>query len=120
MRLYLGVTISTLVQGWGPKGHELVSRVACNELNSAGQSFVRSVLGNTDFCEEMVGVSTWADEQPETAPFHFVNSRKGCGAFVEALNCGVSGSQDRQCLVTGITRYVVMALSSSPEDQNMS
>lgn len=109
------------VLAWGPKGHELVSRVACNELNSAGRSWVRSVLGNTDFCEEMVRVSTWADEQPDTAPFHFVNSKNGCGAFVEALNCGESDSLDRQCLVTGIPRYVMMAVapSSSPEDRNV-
>jgi hypothetical protein len=107
------------VRGWGPWAHRLTSELACSKLNPGAADWVRSVLDSVDICDSMKAVSTWADEQPETGAYHFVNSNRNCGPYNEATDCGNPKSTNPRCLVTGLTKYVGMAVSESSSTEDL-
>jgi hypothetical protein len=80
-------------------------------------NWVREILDNGEVCEALKAVSSWADDQPETGAYHFVNSNRDCSPYNEATDCGDPTSS--KCLVTGLTKYVKMAVSESSSSEDL-
>ncbi|MDR3701607.1 MAG: S1/P1 nuclease [Candidatus Sulfopaludibacter sp.] len=60
--------------GWGPEGHNLVTRIAVAELTPAAQAKVREILGPD---QTLVSISSWADQvrrqRANTGPWHYID-----------------------------------------------
>jgi hypothetical protein len=94
---------------WGPRGHQLVARIAERRLSHRARGEIRALLGNDD----LVSVSTWADEirpeRPETARWHFVDIPLESGGFSDQRDCPISRGQRQDqvgnCVVDRIKSF---------------
>ena len=75
---------------WGPKGHEIIARIAADHLTPAAHMRLSQILGG-DAPALMVVNSSWADEirgdRPETASWHFVNIEVGSRGYDRRRDC---------------------------------
>lgn len=64
---------ASVASGWGTKGHGITGIIAEKYLSDAARAGVEDLIGRS----RLVWISTWADvirdEQPDTAPWHYVN-----------------------------------------------
>ncbi|MDX2153019.1 MAG: S1/P1 nuclease [Bryobacteraceae bacterium] len=62
------------VFGWGPEGHQTISRLAERRLNERAKAMVAEILGPS---QSLATVATWADDvrrdRRESGPWHYVN-----------------------------------------------
>src|SRR5215475_10341476 len=77
-------------EAWGPKGHEIIARIAADNLTPAAHLRLSQILGG-DAPALMVLDSSWADEirgdHPETAAWHFVNIEVGSRGYDRKRDC---------------------------------
>jgi hypothetical protein len=77
-------------QAWGPKGHEIIARIAADNLTPAAHLRLSQILDG-DAPALMVLNSSWADEirseHPETASWHFVNIEVGSKGYDPKRDC---------------------------------
>lgn len=77
-------------EAWGPTGHEIIARIAADNLTPAAHLRLSQILGG-DAPALMVLNSSWADEirsaRPETASWHFVNIEVGSKAYDQKRDC---------------------------------
>ncbi len=75
---------------WGPEGHEVIARIAADNLSSAAHLRISQLLGG-DAPALMVLDSNWADEvradRPETTNWHFVNIEIGSKGYNPHRDC---------------------------------
>jgi hypothetical protein len=73
---------STLVWAWGSDGHQIVARIAANNLTPAARTHVAQLLGvaktKTAVANAMAAASIRPDTEfrnsnPETKPWHFID-----------------------------------------------
>lgn len=88
---------------WGPRGHRIVAKIAQQHLNRAARSEIARMLGNDD----LVSVSTWADEikseRPATARWHYVDIPLQSSGFSDARDCApLDSSHVGDCVVDRI------------------
>jgi len=87
---------------WGPEGHEVIARIAADNLSPAAHLRISQLLGG-DAPALMVLDSNWADEiradRPETTNWHFVNIEIGSKGY----NAGRDCARD-DCVVAQIGR----------------
>jgi len=90
---------------WGPEGHEVIARIAADNLSPAAHLRISQLLGG-DAPALMVLDSNWADEirtdRPQTANWHFVNIEIGSKGYDAAHDCGHD-----DCVVAQIGRDVI-------------
>ena len=91
-------------QAWGPGGHEIIARIAADNLTPAAHLRLSQILGG-DAPALMVLNSSWADEirgnRPETASWHFVNIEVGSKGYEQKRDCPKDN-----CVVRQIERGV--------------
>ena len=91
-------------QAWGPKGHEIIARIAADNLTPAAHLRLSQILGG-DAPALMVLNSNWADEirgdRPETAGWHFVDIEVGSRGYDQKRDCPKDN-----CVVRQIEREV--------------
>ena len=89
---------------WGPKGHEIIARIAADNLTAAAHLRLSQSLGG-DAPALMVLNSNWADEirseRPQTAGWHFVNIEVGSRGYEPRHDCPKDN-----CVVRQIEREV--------------
>jgi hypothetical protein len=77
-------------QAWGPQGHEVIARIAADNLSPAAHLRISQLLGG-DAPALMVLDSNWADEiradRPETTNWHFVNIEIGSKGYDPRRDC---------------------------------
>jgi hypothetical protein len=75
---------------WGPEGHEIVARIAADNLTPSAHLRLSQILGG-DAPALMVLDSNWADEiradRPNTAAWHFVNIEIGSRGYDPRRDC---------------------------------
>ena len=75
---------------WGPEGHEVIARIAADNLSPAAHLRISQLLGG-DAPALMVLDSNWADEiradRPGTADWHFVNIEIGSKGYDAGRDC---------------------------------
>lgn len=89
---------------WGPEGHEIIARIAADNLSPAAHLRISQLLGG-DAPALMVLDSNWADEvradRPETTNWHFVNIEVGSKGYNPRRDC----ARD-DCVVAQIARDI--------------
>jgi hypothetical protein len=89
---------------WGPKGHEIIARIAADNLTPAAHLRLSQILGG-DAPALMVLNANWADEirnqRPETAAWHFVNIEVGSRGYSQKRDCPKD-----DCVVRQVEREV--------------
>jgi hypothetical protein len=87
---------------WGPEGHEVIARIAADNLSPAAHLRISQILGG-DAPALMVLDSNWADEiradRPETAPWHFADIEIGSKGYDPRRDC-----PHGDCVVAQIAR----------------
>jgi S1/P1 Nuclease len=87
---------------WGPEGHEVIARIAADNLSPAAHLRISQLVGG-DAPVLMVLDSNWADEiradRPDTVPWHFVNIEIGTKGYDLRQDCGRDN-----CVVAQIDR----------------
>lgn len=98
------LVISAPAQAWGPLGHEIVARIAADNLTPSAHLRISQLLGG-DAPALMVLDSNWADEvradRPQTVPWHFVNIEIGSKGYDARRDC----ARD-DCVVRQISREI--------------
>lgn len=86
---------------WGPLGHRIVAEVAMSRLSPGVADETRRLLGG----KTLADVASWADEirrdQPETAPWHYVNIEVTDSAYDAARDCKADA-----CIVAALTSEI--------------
>lgn len=89
---------------WGPEGHEIIARIAADNLSPAAHLRISQLLGG-DAPALMVLDSNWADEiradRPQTTNWHFVNIEVGSKSYNPRRDC----ARD-DCAVAQIARDI--------------
>src|SRR5215469_1378791 len=89
---------------WAPEGHEVIARIAADNLSPAAHLRISQLLGG-DAPDLMVLDSNWADEiradRPQTTNWHFVNIEIGSKGYDPRRDC----PRD-DCVVAQINRDV--------------
>lgn len=89
---------------WGPEGHEVIARIAADNLSPAAHLRISQLLGG-DAPALMVLDSNWADEiradRPQTTNWHFVNIEIGAKGYDPRRDC-----PREDCVVAQINRDV--------------
>jgi hypothetical protein len=102
--LFLMLAFSAPAYAWGPEGHEIVARIAADNLTPSAHLRVSQLLGG-DAPALMVLDSNWADEvradRPQTAPWHFVNIEIGNKGYDARRDC-----PQGDCVVAQIGRDI--------------
>ncbi len=84
------MAISPPAFAWGPQGHEIVARIAADNLTPSAHLRISQLLGG-DAPALMVLDSNWADEiradRPDTAAWHFVNIEIGAKGYDPRRDC---------------------------------
>lgn len=87
---------------WGPQGHEIVARIAADNLTPSAHLRISQLLGG-DAPALMVLDSNWADEiradRPQTVSWHFVNIEIGAKGYDPRRDCA-----NDNCVVAQIGR----------------
>lgn len=100
--LLLGFPASA--QAWGPEGHEVIARIAADNLSPAAHLRLSQLLGG-DAPDLMVLDSNWADEiradRPATTSWHFINIEIGSKGYDPRRDCAHDN-----CTVAQINRDV--------------
>ncbi|MGH6827410.1 MAG: S1/P1 nuclease [Rhizomicrobium sp.] len=93
-------------RAWGPEGHEIVARIAADNLSPSAHLRISQIFGG-DAPELMVLDSNWADEirsaRPATVPWHFVNIEVGTKGYNRKRDC-----RHDACVVAQIGRDVAV------------
>jgi nuclease S1 len=101
-------------QAWGPEGHEVIARIAADNLSPAAHLRISQLLGG-DAPALMVLDSNWADEiradRPGTTNWHFVNIEVGSKGYDPRRDC----ARD-DCVVAQIGRD--LAVLRDPKAQH--
>lgn len=88
--LPLLLIFSAPAYGWGPEGHEIVARIAADNLTPSAHLRLSQLLGG-DAPALMVLDSNWADEiradRPDTVAWHFVNIEIGSRGYDPRRDC---------------------------------
>jgi hypothetical protein len=91
---------------WGPEGHEVIARIAADNLSPAAHLRISQFLGG-DAPALMVLDSNWADEiradRPGTTNWHFVNIEIGSKGYDPRRDC----ARD-DCVVAQINRDIAV------------
>ncbi|HEX4118772.1 MAG TPA: S1/P1 nuclease [Rhizomicrobium sp.] len=91
---------------WGPQGHEVIARIAADNLSPAAHLRISQLLGG-DAPALMILDSNWADEiradRPQTTNWHFVNIEIGSKGYDRRRDC----ARD-DCVVAQISRDIAM------------
>jgi hypothetical protein len=91
---------------WGPEGHEVIARIAADNLSPAAHLRISQLVGG-DAPALMVLDSNWADEiradRPGTTNWHFVNIEIGSKGYDPRRDC----ARD-DCVVAQINRDIVL------------
>lgn len=122
---YLTMAWIPLVAGWGPKGHEIATTIACKSMGTHSTLWARDLLGTADLCEAMNAANSYADDVGKldgTNELHFVNTPwRKCSSFLLERDCGDPNSSisERKCLVTGIVKYVTELVQDNMRDVQM-
>jgi hypothetical protein len=91
---------------WGPKGHEVIARIAADNLSPAAHLRISQLVGG-DAPALMVLDSNWADEiradRPQTTNWHFVNIEIGSKGYDPRRDC----ARD-DCVVAQINRDIAV------------
>jgi hypothetical protein len=91
---------------WGPEGHEVIARIAADNLSPAAHLRISQFLGG-DAPALMVLDSNWADEiradRPKTTNWHFVNIEIGSKGYDPRRDC----ARD-DCVVAQINRDIAV------------
>lgn len=102
--LLLSLVFSAPAHAWGPQGHEIVARIAADNLTPSAHLRISQLLGG-DAPALMVLDSNWADEvradRPQTAAWHFVNIEIGSKGYDPRRDC----ARDN-CVVAQIGRDI--------------
>jgi len=89
---------------WGPEGHDVIARIAADNLSGAAHLRISQFLGG-DAPNLMILESSWADEiradRPQTTPWHFVNIEVGSKGYDPRRDC----AQDN-CVVAQINHDI--------------
>jgi nuclease S1 len=96
------LVFSAPAYAWGPQGHEIVARIAADNLTPSAHLRISQLLGG-DAPALMVLDSNWADEiradRPETVGWHFVNIEIGAKGYDPRRDCA-----NDNCVVAQIGR----------------
>jgi hypothetical protein len=117
MRLILAISC-WVVSGWNRVSHEIIAKISANLVsqNAKTRSNLMTLLGeNDDLATALMRISNWADDQPESAEYHFTHTpHRNCSPFQRDRDC-----REDRCLVTGIARYwdVFVNINSSELDR---
>ncbi|MBK6941733.1 MAG: S1/P1 nuclease [Planctomycetes bacterium] len=88
---------ASIAAGWGTKGHGITGIIAEKFLTADAKAGVEDLIGRS----RLVWISTWADvirdEQPDTAPWHYVNIAPGAEGYERERDCA-----DGRCVVEKI------------------
>ena len=91
---------------WGPEGHEVIARIAADNLSPAAHLRISQLLGG-DAPALMVLDSNWADEiradRPATTNWHFVNIEIGGKGYDARRDCAHD-----DCVVAQINRDIAV------------
>jgi hypothetical protein len=100
---------------WGPEGHEVIARIAADNLSPAAHLRISQLLGG-DAPALMVLDSNWADEiradRPQTTNWHFVNIEIGSKGYDSRRDC-----PHDDCVVAQINRD--LAVLRDPKAQHL-
>ena len=100
----LGIPIPAYA--WGPEGHEVIARIAADNLSPAAHLRISQLVGG-DAPALMVLDSNWADEiradRPGTTNWHFVNIEIGSKGYNSRRDC----ARD-DCVVAQINRDITV------------
>jgi S1/P1 Nuclease len=100
--LPLLLVLSAPAYAWGPEGHEIIARIAADNLTPSAHLRISQLLGG-DAPALMVLDSNWADEiradRPDTVAWHFVNIEIGTKGYDPRRDCGKDN-----CVVAQIDR----------------
>lgn len=93
---------------WGQVGHRIIGRVASSQLTPAARATVRMLLPG----ESLGSVASWADQirsqQPETAPWHYVNIPIWDSIFRPATVC-----PGGNCVIAALERQLAIVADRS-------
>jgi hypothetical protein len=91
---------------WGPKGHDVIARIAADNLSPAAHLRISQLVGD-DAPTLMVLDSNWADEiradRPQTTNWHFVNIEIGSKGYDSRRDCAGD-----DCVVAQINRDIAV------------
>jgi hypothetical protein len=91
---------------WGPEGHEVIARIAADNLSPAAHLRISQLVGG-DAPALMVLDSNWADEiradRPQTTNWHFVNIEIGSKGYDPRRDCAHDN-----CVVAQINRNIAV------------
>ena len=104
--LFLLLVFSAPAYAWGPEGHEIVARIAADNLTPSAHLRISQLLGG-DAPALMMLDSNWADEvradRPQTAAWHFVNIEIGSQGYDPRRDC-----PREDCVVAQIGRDIAV------------
>lgn len=96
--------LASPVKAWGPEGHEIIARIAADNLTPSAHLRISQLLGG-DAPALMVLNADWADEirseRPQTVAWHFVNIEIGSKGYNPRRDC-----RHDDCVVAQINRDV--------------
>jgi hypothetical protein len=100
--------VASVAEGWGTKGHGITGIIADKLLSEDARKGVEELLGRT----RLQWVSTWADvirdENPDTAPWHYVNIAPGAEGYDAARDC-----KEGACVVAKIEEFKLRIVDKS-------
>jgi nuclease S1 len=110
MRIFLlaliWLPLALPAQAWAPEGHEIIARIAADNLTPSAHLRISQLLGG-DAPALMVLNADWADEiradRPQTVTWHFVNIEIGSKGYNPRRNC-----PHDDCVVAQIDRDVAV------------
>jgi hypothetical protein len=96
---------------WGPLGHRVVAEVAMARISPGVTDETRRLLGG----QTIADVASWADDvrrdQPNTAPWHYVNIEITDSAYVPARDC-----RENNCIVAALETQIAVLSDHSRSD----
>jgi len=86
---------------WGREGHQIIARIAENDLDETTKVMIQSLIGNN----HLYSIASWADDirrdRPDTAPWHYVDIPFGT-TYDSQRDCALPHS----CVVLKISDFV--------------
>ena len=105
------LTLAPAGMAWGPKGHEVVARVAAAHLSEKARKGVQGILNLKSFsrgkvASALAGIANEADairdDRPETKNWHFVDIPIDENAYVASRDCKPTDLGD--CVIQALAR----------------
>jgi hypothetical protein len=99
MRIFVTI-LFTLGSAWNKEIHGIIANIASKQLSDSSLSYLSSFLGPS-VAEGLIRMAGWADDQPESDPYHFTHTPyRACAPYNKETDC-----RNGECLVTGIEKH---------------